>query len=67
MKTAAPTPAELADQLMGELEAEVLPQVEDVYGGQRVLQALRDKRAALVERLEDARWKKTHPLVLDED
>lgn len=67
MKTEAPTPAELADQILQELEDEVLPQVDDVYGGQRVLQSLRDKRAELVERLGQARWKKAHPLVLDED
>jgi len=67
MKTATPTPAELADQLLGELEAEILPRVEDEYGGQEVMQALRDKRAELVEQLQTARWKKAHPLVLDED
>jgi len=67
MKTAAPTPAELADQLLGELEAEVLPRVEDEYGGQAVVEAVRNKRAELVERLQDARWKPGRTIVPEED
>jgi len=58
------SPAELVEELLLELEAELLPRLQNEYGGQDLLAALRRKRALLQEHLKGARWKPGPSMVL---
>jgi len=51
------TPAEFGEQALQELENELRPLLENEYGGQDALGAIRRKRERLVGRLKTARWR----------